>query len=113
MRLVKVDQPAELQLERRLVVFEVDGLEGLGEIHERHDETGLEACHVGRRFAVRLNAVILTGGVHGVPEFQRQLTGDPELVAEVAGEAGPRDPQRLPVEREMPNVEGLCGLDVA
>ena len=36
---------------------------------------------------------------------------DPQLVAEVAGETGARNPERRAAEREMPDVEGLRLLD--
>ena len=111
MRLVEIDQPAEVQFERRLVMLEMDGFQCFVEFHVRHDEPGLEARHVGGRFAEWLNAVVFTRCVQLIPHFQRQPGLNPEFVTQITGKARARHHQRVAVEGKVHDIEGFCGLD--
>ncbi len=87
-RLVKIHQPAEIQLVRCLIVLEVYRFEGFIEFHVGHDEGGLQARHVSCRLAVRLNAQVGAGGKQGIPPGDAVLGVDPQLVTQVAGKTG-------------------------
>ena len=111
MRLVEVDEPAQAQFERRLVVLKVDSPECLIEFHRGHDETSLKTRHIRRRFAEGLNAVVLTRGIKFIPQFERKSRLDPEFVSKVTRETGARHHERVAMEWKSLDVERFCGVD--
>ena len=111
MCLFEIDQPAEVQFERRLVVLEINGLQCFVELQVRHDESGFQARHVGGLLPKWLDAVIRAHSVQLIPQNQRQFRPHPEFIAEIAGKAGARHHQCVAMERKVPDIEGLRCFD--
>src|SRR5690606_18224614 len=70
-----------------------DGCLGRFEIGAADDEAGLDAGEVERRIADRPEAEVAPGGPEAVPDSQCLVLRHPQLIAEIAGEAGARDGQ--------------------
>ena len=77
MRLVEVDQPAQIQFKRCLIVLEVHSPERLIEFHRGHDEGSFEPGHIGCGFAEWLNTVIFSHGIELIPQLQSEVALDP------------------------------------
>ena len=90
-RLVQLDEPAEADLERRVVLLGGDRVHGARVLGLDQDQAGLDPGDVHRADPHRVDAVGPAGGEDGVPDGQGPLRGDPELVAAIARVAGPRD----------------------
>src|SRR5688572_18900707 len=108
--LAEVHEPAEVELERRARAVRHDRLVGGMEVHLRLDEARLDAGDLERVRAHRAYAVDLALAEERVPQVEGALRVDPQLVAEVAGEARARDHQLGAVKLKISDVEGLHGL---
>ena len=91
MALVEIDQPVHAQLERRAAPVHSQGVFGIDEFGIGQQQAGLDARHFQRGVTDRADAARLTCGNQRVPQGARVFRRDPQLVAEVAGEAGARD----------------------
>ena len=89
--LVQVDQPAEPDLVRRIGLVGVHRVAGAGVVDLEQDQAGLQADDVEGDHPGRPDAVWLAGDGQRVPHVDGSLGGDPQLIAEVAGVAGPAD----------------------
>src|SRR3546814_17813124 len=89
--LVEVDQAAGAQLEGRAAAGRPNG--GLRRLESgaANDEAGLDAREVERGIADRPEAIVVPRGPEAVPQGKRLLGRRPQLVAQIAGEAGARD----------------------
>ena len=105
--LLEIDQPPEVELERRARAIEADRLIGRQEIHVRLHEARLDARDLQRMRAHRADAVDRALVEQRVPQRERARRVDPQLVTEIAREAGARDHQLAAGEREIADVEGL------
>ena len=101
--LVEVDQPAEPDLARRVVLLGVHRVAGRRVVDLEQDESGFEADDVEGEHPGRPDAVRAAGRDERVPDLDRARGRDPQLVAEVAGVAGPRD-----VDRDLADLRGAA-----
>ena len=89
--LLEIHEPAQPELVRGVVLLRVERVAGRGVVHLEQDQPGLEPDDVERQHPGRPDPVRRAGVHQRVPDLDRALRGDPDLVAEVAGVAGPRD----------------------
>ncbi len=84
---------------------------GGDEVDVRRQEAGLDPRQVQRARADRPDAARPAVRHQRIPQAQRLVRRDPQLVAEVAGEAGARDRHSQSVRREVADLERLQLLD--
>ena len=83
-RLVQVDEPAEAQLEGRVLLLRGEGITNTGELGADKDQPGFDAEHVQCGGADRPKAEVRTNLEQGIPEVDRPRRLDPQFVAEIA-----------------------------
>src|SRR5688572_991502 len=105
--LAEVHEAPEVELERRARAVRHDRLVGRVEIHLGLDEPRLDARDLERVRAHRADAVDPALVEQRVPQPERLRRVDPQLVAEVAGEAGARHRELGALKLEEPDLEGL------
>ena len=88
-RLAGVDQPAEPDLVRRVGLVGVHGVAGARVVDLEQDQAGLQPDDVEGDHPGRPDAVAACRLDQRVPHVDGSLGRDPQLVAEVAGVAGP------------------------
>ena len=84
---------------------------GRHEVGIGDDQPGLDAGAVERVIADGADAVALACRKQPVPQRQRLLRCDEQLVAEIAGEAGARDGDRAILMRKLGEIEQFQFLD--
>ena len=89
--LVEADEPAEPDLVGAVDLLRVHRVARRGVVDLEQDETRLEAGDVEREHAGRPEGVGVARRHERIPDGRCPLGGDPQLVAEVARVAGPRD----------------------
>src|SRR5207344_3477865 len=87
----EVDERAEADLERRVVLLGADRVTGAGVLGLDQDQAGLDARDIERADAGGTDAVRLASLPQRVPHVRRRAGVDPDLVAQVAGVPGSRD----------------------
>ena len=93
--LVEIDQPIESHLERRIELRDRQRLARAEEVHVDEQQSGLDARDVEREQARRPQAERRSRARDRVPHRAGVVAVHPDLVAEVAGVAGPRNLDRL------------------
>ena len=92
--LVEADEPPEADLARAVVLVRVHRVAGRRVVDLQEDESRLEPDDVEGEHPGRPDPVVAAGVHERFPERDRVLRRDPELVAEIARVAGPRDVDR-------------------
>ena len=88
---VQVDQFAQADLRRRILLLCDERLFAADVIHLDQDESSFDASHVQRQHAGGMQVEALASIGECIPDLHRLFPGNPDLVAEVSGIARTRD----------------------
>src|SRR6185369_11743457 len=109
--LLQAHRPADARLDGGLALARPDGMEGADIIDIHQDEARLDAGHVEGPRADGRDLMRLAQAKQRLPEPKRVLRLDPELIAQIAGEAGAIDAHPMAVHLGLENPEMGQGLD--
>ena len=109
--LPEIENPAQAQLQRRMVAAAFNRVQRAVEIHIRGEKARFHPRHLKRLVAHRLDAVHASPGEQFVPQQFGVPRLHPQLVTEVAGVAGAGDQQLARAEGEAHDLERFALVD--